>query len=422
MFRAKQKEREAKLQQEVQNQFQDEDLASLNQRLKCTTDPKTVEQILGTPEGALGPQSIRSLIPSRKSRTAGTIISGVTRMSSSIMTQSVLERPFYNPESKDVEPMATADVYTPPPRRQKALYHGRYFPCFGLFCAPLAGTEIFPFSPKMEKLHFAVATDQPVDHLDGEPQSQYLDDIKNYMTPVLIANAKIIQDRFLYRYANDFEGDWQLKFPFASHRFGQMPYVAKEIGDEERFTTFESRPDQFYQYVDHKSRQNTETCGFGSKLRHESEKITESSQAKESTQRQLATTVSDIKNRHQLSTQDTYSVRFQKFLEFSKRFFESGHKRVQNVEQLSLVPLQTFHSYEQFENWVFQTKDQVNTPNIIHEKILYQEPWNTQFTETQKIKIAGWISNLFRFERMRLISGKVSSILFGLRLNHSILI
>ena len=66
--------------------------------------------------------------------------------------------------------------------RPKNSFNGRYFPCFGFVCGGvLTGTPIFPLSPKQEKLHFMHATIAQMDHLDGEPDNQYLDGILTHM-------------------------------------------------------------------------------------------------------------------------------------------------------------------------------------------------------------------------------------------------
>ena len=67
--------------------------------------------------------------------------------------------------------------------RPKNLFQGVYFPCMGNIVSGgvLSGTEIFPFSPKQEKLHFMHAVTAPLDHLDGQPDNRYLDDILVHM-------------------------------------------------------------------------------------------------------------------------------------------------------------------------------------------------------------------------------------------------
>ena len=137
--------------------------------------------------------------------------------------------------------------------RPKALYRGRYFPCFGILCGPLVGTEIFPLPPRMEKLHYAVAKDLPLDHYDGEPQSQYLDDIKTYMDPILKSQFTSNRTNFLFRQNNDsFEVDWQRKFPYASHRFGEHNAVRKHIRPEERFNKSSDEFSLFQNYSEGK--------------------------------------------------------------------------------------------------------------------------------------------------------------------------
>ena len=67
--------------------------------------------------------------------------------------------------------------------RPKNLFQGVYFPCMGYIVTGgiLAGTEVFPFSPKQEKLHFMHSIMAPMDHLDGQPDNAYLDSILTHM-------------------------------------------------------------------------------------------------------------------------------------------------------------------------------------------------------------------------------------------------
>ena len=84
------------------------------------------------------------------------------------------------------KPPTIVPVKTEPPKqylRPKNAFNGVYFPCLGNVVAGgvLAGTSIFPLPPKQEKLHFMHATIAPMDHLDGEPDNQYLDGILTHM-------------------------------------------------------------------------------------------------------------------------------------------------------------------------------------------------------------------------------------------------
>ena len=90
----------------------------------------------------------------------------------------------------------------------------------GIFTPNLIGTSIFPLSPKQEKLFHAVATDAPVNHFDGDIDENFIDDIKRFMAPVLASHRPNNQSKsnFLVRWNNDFDQDWQQKFPLASHR------------------------------------------------------------------------------------------------------------------------------------------------------------------------------------------------------------
>ena len=45
----------------------------------------------------------------------------------------------------------------------------------------LSGTEIFPYPPKQEKLHFMYSTMASMDHLDGQENGAYMDSILLHM-------------------------------------------------------------------------------------------------------------------------------------------------------------------------------------------------------------------------------------------------
>ena len=129
-------------------------------------------------------QSIQSAAISRKSKyraQAASLIGGqnATGTISSTGTPKiklgdsskppVLIRPLPEPERQYLRP--------------KNLFQGVYFPCMGyiLTGGVLAGTEVFPFSPKQEKLHFMHATKAPLGHLDGQENGAYLDSILVHM-------------------------------------------------------------------------------------------------------------------------------------------------------------------------------------------------------------------------------------------------
>jgi len=66
--------------------------------------------------------------------------------------------------------------------RPKNKFNGVYFNCFAGVCGGvLAGTAVFPLPPKQEKVHFLQSILAPMDHLDGQPDSQYLDNIVLHM-------------------------------------------------------------------------------------------------------------------------------------------------------------------------------------------------------------------------------------------------
>ena len=102
----------------------------------------------------------------------------------------------------------------------------------------------------MEKLHFAVAADLPVDHFDGEPQQQYLDDIKEYMGPIFESYQLSSKDRYLHRFKNpNFNEEWAKKFPYASHRFHEGNSIRGKVGADEVFkVNLETNPNLLDNY------------------------------------------------------------------------------------------------------------------------------------------------------------------------------
>ena len=105
---------------------------------------------------------------------------------------------------------------------------------------------------------------------------------------------------------------------------------------------------------------------------------------------------------------DHLGRRFDKFLGLSKQFFAKGHRSIIRVQDVPMLELRSFTTYEQFENWIFQERDVREIPNATHEKCLMMAPWDEFFTNTQRIKIAGWLTTLVKFDRIKLIRPKVS--------------
>ena len=386
----------------------DVDWNQLNQRLRCATTDEQVDDILGTPEGALGPGSITSLIPSRKTRARKVHNFDDSR---SVAQTFLHDRPFYN---KGVDQIlnSSLDKATMAPARQKALFKGRYFTSFGILCAPLNGTEIFPLAPKMEKIHFAVAADMPLDHFDGEPQQHYFDDIKRHMETVFKSYQLSSRDRYLHRFKNsNFDDEWRMKFPFASHRFYEGNAVRNDIGEAEKFkTSLEKNPNLFQGYRENLHVQDFgESHGKGSKLRHEQLNVIASPQAAQRETRMIGLSANRMKieSSDSLAKADDLGRRFDMFLTTAKKFFNKGHRMIQQVENVPMLELRAFTTYEQFENWIFQERDIRDVPNATHEKCLMMAPWDAYFNNTQRLKIAGWLSTLVRFDRIKLIRPKV---------------
>lgn len=113
---------------------------------------------------------------------------------------------------------------------------GRAFSCMGIFTPNLIGTKIFPLPPKQEKMYYAVATDGHINHFDGDMDQPFVDDIKIHMAPILASMKPKNQHKkdFLTRWNNDFNADWNQKFPYASHRIFERSSRRIELTTEEQ--------------------------------------------------------------------------------------------------------------------------------------------------------------------------------------------
>ena len=386
------------------------DWAQLNQRLRSATTDEQVDNILGTPAGALGTGSIVSLIPSRKKKTS---LIPNRRQNLGNVTDSEVgsSRQRSNGESQNILNV-TPEVFLPP-ARQKALFKGRYFPSFGTLCPPLNGTEIFPISPRMEKLHFAVAADLPMDHFDGEPQQQYLDDIKGYMAPIFASYQVSNKDKYLHRFQNpNFENEWAEKFPYASHRFKEGNAIRKKVGAAEVFkVNLNTNPNLLDGYRENLNPNSLgDKHGKGSKFRHEQIQVAQSVQAQQFEIRQIGFVAGQMKEESSdsLVFSDEIGRKFEKFVNITKNFFAKGHKSIQAHQQIPMMDLHELNTYEQFEDWIFQVKDENDVPNATHEKCLLWAPWNERFSTSQRLKITSWFGTMLKFDRIKMIKRKVS--------------
>ena len=117
-----------------------------------------------------------------------------------------------------------------------------------------------------------------------------------------------------------------------------------------------------------------------------------------------------VESADSLSSSDSLGRKFEKFLSLAKQFFAKGHRSISRIQNVPLLDLRSIITYEQFEDWIFKPKDPMELlqPNMVHEKCLMMPPWDERFSNTERLKIAGWMTTLIRFDRVKLIRGKVS--------------
>ena len=144
-------------------------------------------------------------------------------------------------------------------------------------------------------------------------------------------------------------------------------------------------------------------------MRHEQLQVVQSRQAKNSETRQVGFSAGQMKEESadSLVFTDSMGRKFDKFVALSRNFFSKGHKTIPFHHMVPMGELHSFNTYEQFEDWIFQVKDQNEFPNATHEKCLMLAPWKDQFSTTQRLKITGWLGTLVKMDRIKLIKRKV---------------
>ena len=84
---------------------------------------------------------------------------------------------------------------------------------------------MFPASAKQEKFHFIAATSGNIDHFDGDPDLDYLQDVRQYMQRMFDGWDYQPNDRdFLQKRSGRQSQDFEKKFPFAIHRLQSRMY------------------------------------------------------------------------------------------------------------------------------------------------------------------------------------------------------
>ena len=160
--------------------------------------------------------------------------------------------PVKRPEFMEKE-LPTEDLELEPEmqiERTSGTFNGVYFPCFGIFAAPLFGTEIFPLPPRQERYHYQLVMGKPTDHLDGNPNSGYEDEIRKYMAKVIKAynqNGLRFTDQMPLTERLD---NWRKKFPFSTTRWGETVTAFRPISEVEYFRTVENNPDMLTEESD----------------------------------------------------------------------------------------------------------------------------------------------------------------------------
>ena len=79
-------------------------------------------------------------------------------------------------------------------------------------------------------MHFDVATDGAIGHYDGEPNPEYFESIQSFMNKTFSGwdHQPKEPKAFLQDYSTTRSDDFEAKFPFVIHRFGDVCYTKKE--------------------------------------------------------------------------------------------------------------------------------------------------------------------------------------------------
>ena len=104
-----------------------------------------------------------------------------------------------------------------------------------LLFPPLFGTRLFPLCAKQERVHFDIATNGAVGHYDGEPNQSYEEDICKYMARTFGGwDHQSSEHNFLQDWSTTRPRDYNTKFPFSIHRFGEYCYSKKDVAPENK--------------------------------------------------------------------------------------------------------------------------------------------------------------------------------------------
>ena len=121
------------------------------------------------------------------------------------------------------------DIQQTSRKRPKGVLLGTYFPNFaGLFCPPLWGSRLFPLAAKQEKIYFAAAANGKLNHFDGSPDEEYIEDIQKFMKKIFTSWDTKLTTKCPEIRTTALDDYWRKKFPFASTRFYDRCFTRKE--------------------------------------------------------------------------------------------------------------------------------------------------------------------------------------------------
>ena len=279
--------------------------------------------------------------------------------------------------------------------RPRRAFRGKAFVGFGNIVPMLHGTAIFPLPPKQEKAYFMVANDGKLDHYDGEANQSFVDDIKAYMTSVMAALQPESQqlDSFLNRTDNrSFNQEWKIKFPFASHRLHERNAMHTEGLLVERTATTTYDPD-FYL---HDSKPGRHALMSGVSLKHggtKTNKVEIVNWAELETRMARVTLRNIFNSVERPDTASEFQVRFTSFRSKVAHFLHLGEKWDHPSDYENKIrELREIDSYNEFEGWIMETKENLRDLNMIHEKWLTNGLARRLVTNTQIIRIGHWVT------------------------------
>ena len=294
--------------------------------------------------------------------------------------------------------------------RTTGTFNGVYFPCMGIFSSPLYGTNIFPLPPKQEKLHFNLMMNEPTDHYDGNPNSQYEDEIRRIMQPQMLAFEKTSVAFNNQKLLSINLDDWQVKFPFSMVRWGETVAAFSEDSAGGRwFQTVEGNPDLLSQRVDYArvkhgrvQTRHTVTGAHNPPAPVKSkDKLLEKKQQLESQKLKVFIGEVDLRQSEVLNEYERFTNIVREF-RIRGGTFKAPLNNIRKVLHLA----EHIQQIEDMQRWIVHTQGKFDF-HAFHEGWLEGPIMRNRISQTERAKLSTWMLTCLEYHNFMQIRQKV---------------